>query len=137
MINFFSEDTDFEFDRDDTVSQWVTKVAGSYGFDIGEINYIFCSDEYLYEINVEHLDHHTYTDIITFPLSEEGEDLISDMFISIDRVRENALDQGVSFEEELDRVMIHGMLHLCGLKDKDETAALEMRAAEDKALSLR
>ena len=135
-IHFFSEDIQFEISDPDTIRDWISSVAASYGQSIGEINFIFCSDEYLLQINQEHLNHDTYTDIITFPLSILGQELLSDIFISIDRVKENAIDRKLSFEEELHRVLIHGILHLCGLKDKSSEEASEMRNAEDKALAI-
>lgn len=135
-IHFFSEDIEFELSGSNTAVSWIHNIASRYDRSIAEINYIFCSDEYLHKINVEHLQHDTYTDIITFPLHEEGQDLMSDIFISIDRVRENASQLKLPFERELHRVMIHGVLHLCGLEDKSEEAASAMRSAEDEALSL-
>lgn len=102
---------------------------------LGDINYIFCSDEELLEINIRHLNHSTYTDIITFDYTE-GNKISSDIFISIDRVEENAKKFKVSFEEELHRVMIHGILHLCGYKDKSKADAELMRKKENAALKM-
>lgn len=99
-----------------------------------EVNYIFCSDDYLLDINRTHLKHDTYTDIITFEYNEPGDPVISDIYISIDRVRENASLFHSSFQRELNRVIIHGALHLCGHKDKTDQAAQKMRKLEDDYL---
>jgi probable rRNA maturation factor len=100
------------------------------------INYIFCDDEYLLQINKEYLDHDTYTDIVTFELSEKGEDLLSDIYISVDRVRANAETFGTSFTRELHRVIFHGALHLSGYKDKKKEDAQQMREKEEEYLKL-
>ena len=133
-IHFFQEETSFQLDNAVKVSRWLEKIAAKEGKNINTLNYIFCSDEYLYHINVEYLDHHTYTDIITFPY-EENDDLESDIFISIDRVKENALQYKISFEQELYRVMAHGLLHLCGYGDKTPTEKITMRAKEEEYLA--
>ena len=99
-----------------------------------QLRYIFCSDEYLLQINKEHLNHNYYTDIITFDLSEQSGQIIGEVYISIDRVRDNAATLDVTFKEELHRVIFHGALHLCGYKDKTAKAEKEMRAAEDRCL---
>ncbi len=99
------------------------------------MTYIFCSDEYLLQINREHLKHDFYTDIITFDLSETGRQTIGEIYISIDRVREDAGYLGVTIKEELHRVIFHGALHLCGYKDKTPKHARQMRAAEDRCLA--
>jgi rRNA maturation RNase YbeY len=98
------------------------------------LTYIFCSDEYLLNINKTHLKHNYYTDIITFDLSEKPGEIIGEVYISIDRIRDNAATLGVSIKEELHRVIFHGALHLCGYKDKTQETQKEMRAAEDKCL---
>ena len=116
---------------------WLKQIAQSENFKIGELNYIFCSDEYLYKINVDYLDHHTYTDIITFDNSEKEKTIESDIYVSIDRVQENAKTHNISFEDELDRVLIHGVLHLCGYKDKTEEEEKNMRLKENESLSKR
>ena len=114
------------------LQDWVTATVEQYGNTLGEVYYIFCSDAYLHRINLEHLRHDTYTDIITFPTTELPV-VGAEIFISTDRVAENATTFGATFERELHRVIIHGILHLCGLSDKGE-AATAMRAAEDAAL---
>lgn len=135
-INFFSEGIQFEIENPDPYKVWISDIVAFHGASIGEINYIFCDDDYLHEINVEHLDHDTLTDIITFPLSEPGFPLMSDIFISIDRVGDNAKERNLDEWDELCRVMVHGVLHLVGFQDKGEKAE-EMRAKEDEALAKR
>jgi rRNA maturation RNase YbeY len=104
------------------------------GKEADTINYIFCDDEYLLQINKEYLDHDTYTDIVTFELSEKGEDLLSDIYISVERVRANAEIFGTSFTRELHRVIFHGALHLSGYKDKKKEDAQRMREKEEENL---
>mgnify|MGYP003545274614 FL=1 len=117
------------------IKQWIKQVIEAKGKKTGNITYIFCDDEYLLEVNKQYLQHDYYTDVITFDYVEN--DLISgDIFISTDRVRENALAFGSSETEELHRVIIHGALHLLGLKDKSEKEASQMRQAENEALKL-
>ena len=117
------------------IKQWIKQVIETKGKKTGNITYIFCDDEYLLEVNKQYLQHDYYTDVITFDYVEN--DLISgDIFISTDRVRENALAFGSSETEELHRVIIHGALHLLGLKDKSEKEASQMRQAENEALKL-
>ena len=135
-IQFFSEDIEFVLKDPGQKSDWILAIAHLYGRGIQELNYVFCSDEYLHKINVEHLNHDTFTDIITFPLHEEGMDLLSDIFISVDRIKENAQLLRVTFEEELHRVMIHGVLHMCGLGDKTDEEKVLMRDAENNALKV-
>lgn len=114
---------------------WLSDVCKHRGKVLGDVNLIFCSDEYLLDINKKHLDHDYYTDIITFDYCEEG--LVNgDLFISKDRVFENAELFSVDFNYELNRVVVHGVLHLIGLKDKTQEEELEMRSAEDHALNL-
>lgn len=134
IINFHSEN-DFELEQEDAIKAWIKKVISSEGKSLGEINYIFCDDDYLYKINLRFLKHDTYTDIISFDNSEKDE-LHGDIFISTDRVEENARDYKVSFPEELKRVIIHGILHLCGYKDKTESEATLMRQKEDEKIAL-
>ena len=134
-INFFSEDTNFIFQEAEKASSWLKQLGDQYSKTIGELNIIFCSDEYLHRLNVEYLQHDTLTDIITFPYEES--DLVSgDIFISVDRVVENARKFNVSTDIELTRVMGHGLLHLCGFKDKSEAEKKEMKHQEDKAIDL-
>lgn len=106
------------------------------GKSLSEITYVFCSDEYLLELNKSFLEHDYYTDIITFDLSEENDRVVGEVYISVDRVRDNAGQIGVSFNTELLRVVFHGALHLCGYKDKRPTDKVVMTAAEDKYLAL-
>lgn len=111
--------------------KWLEAAAANEGFDILGLEYVFCSDQYLYEINVEHLLHDDYTDIITFDVSEDEEGGIDGLiYISLERVRENAALFGADFETELSRVMVHGVLHLCGYKDKTPEEAAVMREKE-------
>lgn len=117
------------------LKQWIKLVIENNNKKVGEIAYIFCSDEQLLEINKEFLNHDCYTDIITFDYSET--DVVSgDMFISIDRIKDNAKILGVAYQEELHRVIIHGILHLLGNKDKTETESENMRKLEDECLSV-
>ena len=134
MIEFHNEDIDFELENSSKAEKWLETVAQKEGFRIEELNYIFMSDEGLYKINMEYLNHDTYTDIITFDNSEDAESIEGDIFISIERVRENAKTYNSSFETELRRVIAHGLLHLCGYKDKTETDANVMRKKEDECL---
>ena len=117
-------------------SAWIKKVAATYGKKCGEIAYIFCNDEKILEVNKEYLQHDYYTDIITFDYSEE-DSISGDLFISLDTVRSNSEMLGVGYEQELYRVIIHGILHLCGIDDKGEGEREIMEAAENKALSMR
>ena len=117
------------------ISQWVKSVAGNYERSIGEINYIFCSDEKILEVNNQYLQHDYYTDIITFDYDED--DVINgDLVISLDTVRTNAEKFGKTYDEELHRVIIHGILHLCGINDKGQGEREIMEAAENKALAM-
>ncbi|MCI6485105.1 MAG: rRNA maturation RNase YbeY [Bacteroidales bacterium] len=118
------------------VSAWVRRVAADYGKRVGEVAYIFCDDEKILEVNRQYLNHDYYTDIITFDYCED--DVISgDLFISLDTVRSNAEAQGTPYDEELHRVIIHGILHLCGINDKGPGERAIMEAAENKALQAR
>lgn len=133
-IIFNVEGIDFELPDTEGVIDWIHRIAESEDMDIGAVSYIFCDDAYLSALNVEYLDHDTLTDIITFPYSSNP--IEGDIFISIDRVRDNAKDFGVPFEQELRRVIIHGVLHLCGYGDKTDADALIMRGKEDAALAM-
>lgn len=135
-IHFFSEDTKFELSQKLKRKNWLKKIAETEGFKIQELNYIFCSDEYLYQINVDYLDHDDYTDIITFDNSEEEKAIEGDIFISIDRVKENAVKHQQTEERELSRVISHGIFHLVGYKDKSHSEAKQMRAKEEFAIEL-
>ncbi|MCB9282478.1 MAG: rRNA maturation RNase YbeY [Lewinellaceae bacterium] len=133
LIDFSSEDVDFELINSNFVQTWLQEVIRLEGKQLQHISYIFCSDEYLYQLNVDYLQHDTYTDVITFPYSE-GEQVEGDIFISIDRIRENAQTFGAGFDQELLRVMVHGVLHLCGYGDKTEEQEREMRGKENEYL---
>lgn len=135
-INYFSERVQVPPFRRREVNVWIHDVAQKYGHEIGDINYQFCDNEKILEVNQKYLGHDYYTDIITFDNSSEPEILFADIVISIEMVESNASDYGVSFEEELFRVMIHGILHLCGLDDEEEEVRQEMRRAEDAALAM-
>ena len=134
MINFNYE-TDFELQDEDRFSAWISSIISSEGKKEGEINYIFCDDEYLIRINNEFLSHDDYTDIISFDYSL-GNELHGDIFISVERVRENAVDYNVVFEDELKRVMAHGILHYCGYKDKTEEDQAVMTSKEEEKMKL-
>ncbi|MBU2020039.1 MAG: rRNA maturation RNase YbeY [Bacteroidetes bacterium] len=136
MVEFFFEEIDDLPVNPDDTELWLVKVLKSFNNSLGDVNFIFCSDDYLLNINKEHLNHDYYTDIITFDYCD-GKIVSGDLFISVDRVRDNAENLEIDFLDELHRVMVHGVLHLCGLKDKSENEAAEMRSAEDKALSFR
>ena len=133
-INFFTE-CDFELENQLHYRHWLLKVIKSEDKDCGEINFIFCDDDYLYDINVQYLQHDTYTDIISFD-NTDGRVLNGDIFISIERIEENASEYNSDFESELNRVMAHGILHFCGYKDKNERDAAEMRRKEDEKMRM-
>lgn len=135
MISFNYE-TDFSLENEAQFSAWISKAIQEESCKEGEINYIFCSDDYLHKINIDFLDHDTLTDIISFDYSV-GKELHGDIYISVDRVKENADDFKVSFEDEISRVMIHGVLHYCGYKDKTDKDQEVMTAKEDYYLSKR
>ncbi|MFV8464268.1 rRNA maturation RNase YbeY [Flavobacterium sp. LB1P62] len=134
MINFNYE-TDFTLDNEEAVALWLSNVITSENKKEGEINYIFCDDEYLHKINLEYLNHDTLTDIISFDYTM-GNELSGDVFVSVERVKDNAVDFNVPFEDELKRVLVHGVLHYCGYKDKGEEDELLMRCKEDEKLAL-
>ena len=135
MIAFF-EETPFKFPfKKNAVKQWVKLLLEKEGKQAGDINYIFCDDTYLHNINVTYLQHDTLTDIITFDYTE-GITLNSDIYVSIERVRENADIFGVAFEQELLRVLAHGILHLCGYKDKTPADSELMRTKEEEKMKL-
>lgn len=133
-INFFTEEVRFSLSEKLKRKKWLKEIATSENFKIRELNYIFCSDEYLYQINVDYLSHHTYTDIITFDNSEEEEFIEGDIFISVDRVKENAKKLNQPEEQELSRVISHGLFHLMGYKDKTKEQASMMRIKEESAI---
>lgn len=133
-INFFSEN-DFVLESKRSFRDWIEAVIVSEGKFLGEINFIFCDDEYLHKINLEYLSHDTYTDIISFD-NTVGNTLHGDIFISTERVKENASSFNAEFIEELKRVLIHGILHFCGYKDKDERDRELMRRKEEEKIEM-
>ncbi len=136
QINYFTEELDYRLRGKNKLREWVSAAIDKEGLETGVINYIFCSDKYLLKINEDYLQHFDFTDVITFDYS--AEELISgDIFISIDRIKENAQQFKQKFTDELHRVMIHGVLHLMGYKDKSPSDKSEMTAKEDYYLSLR
>lgn len=136
-INFFLEDIVFTLKNKTAIRSWIQNTIKLEGFKVGEISFILCSDEYLHKINVEYLNHDTYTDIITFDNSEEENTIAGDIFISLERIQENADKFKVPLHDELHRVIIHGILHLCGYLDKTPTDKKLMTANEDKYLALK
>jgi probable rRNA maturation factor len=136
MINFHIEDIKFNLKNKTILKRWISETIKNKKRKAGELNFIFCSDEHLLGINKQYLDHDTYTDIITFDYSKEDlkQPVSGDIFISIDRVGENAKKFSKSFENELHRVIIHGTLHLLGYADKTKAAKEEMRKEEDRCL---
>ena len=136
MIRYFQEDIRFDLKQKMQNNRWLKMVAGSEMRRIGAVNIIFCSDNYILDVNMRYLQHDYFTDIITFDYCEK--DILSgDLFISIDSVRENALFYGVPFADELDRVMVHGLLHLISYDDHTEEQIREMRAKEDYYLQMK
>ena len=134
IINFYSEN-DFQLGVESVYESWLKEVIASENKQLEEVSYIFCDDQYLLEINQKYLDHDTYTDIISFD-NCIGNILAGDIFISTERVGENAREYGVEFQEELRRVMAHGILHFCGYKDKSEKEAAEMRRKEEEKMRM-
>lgn len=134
MISFNYE-VDFQLASEEQAAKWLSGVVKLEGFREGEISYVFCNDEYLHKLNVEFLKHDTLTDIISFDYSV-GKELHGDVFISIERVKENAENFNEEFEDELKRVMVHGVLHYCGYKDKSKKEASIMREKENYHLNL-
>jgi len=135
MIRYYTQDMPFRFKRKRLTSNWLKAVSGEAGKRLGDIGIIFCSDAFLLGINRRYLGHDYYTDIITFDYCE-GDVLSGDLFISVDTVRDNAAFYGAPFEEELSRVIVHGLLHLIGYDDHSDSDTAAMRAAEDRALAL-
>lgn len=132
MIEFNFE-IDFELKNKSNLQKWISEIITSEGFELGEIVYIFCDDEYLHKLNVEFLGHDTLTDIISFDYCI-GKQINGEIYISVERVIENSKDFETNFEEELHRVMIHGILHFCGYKDKSDTDEQTMRNKENETL---
>lgn len=133
MISFNYE-TEFQLQNERTLSEWISSAITKEGFNEGEINYIFCDDAYLLDLNIQFLDHDTLTDIISFDYTL-GRQINGDIYISVERVRENAEDYEASFENELSRVLIHGILHYCGYKDKTVSDEANMREKENYYIS--
>ena len=136
MVSYFFEDTNFKFNRRRLTSQWLKFTAESEIKRIGQVNIIFCSDNYILDINQKYLQHDYFTDIITFDYCE-GKTLSGDLFISVDTVRENAIFYGTEFDDELNRVIVHGLLHLIGYDDHSEEDQKTMRSKEDYYLAQR
>jgi probable rRNA maturation factor len=134
-IRYFSEGVDFSVPQPRKVVAWIKKVLVKERRKSGDINYIFCTDTYLLGLNQQYLKHNTYTDIITFDYSS-GKSIEGEIYISVERVRENANKLDVPFEDELLRVMVHGVLHLCGYQDKEPAQKAQMRKKEEAYLSL-
>ena len=134
MINY-NYLIDFKLTAETTFDSWITETCKTEGFSIHELNYIFCDDAYLLKINQDYLQHDYLTDIITFDYVS-GKNISGDLYISIDRIKENAEEYNVSFDNELKRVMIHGVLHLMGYSDKTDAATAEMRAKEEEKIKL-
>ncbi len=132
MINFFNEDIDFKLKGKNNFKVWLKKVAEKEGFTINDLNYIFCSDKYLHKMNLEYLDHDTYTDIITFDNSEDDAIIEGDIFISTERITDNSKNLNTQFEDETKRVIVHGLLHLCGYDDHSVEDKAEMRRLESE-----
>jgi probable rRNA maturation factor len=134
IIDFHTEGIDFQLLNEDPLSIWIEKIVQNEGKKLGPISYIFCNDDYLLNLNQSFLQHDTLTDIITFPYNDNP--IEGDIFISIERVKDNAQDLNILFETELHRVMIHGVLHLCGYRDETDEEELAMRAKEDACISM-
>jgi rRNA maturation RNase YbeY len=135
MIEFYSEN-EFALTDAAAIKEWIGKIVQEHGHKLGEIGFVFCSDTYLLDLNQQYLNHDSLTDIISFDYSL-GKEIHGEIYISTERVEENAAIYNTDFSHELHRVMIHGILHLCGLKDKTEEEKERMRDAEDRALSNR
>lgn len=135
MISFQNQSISFKLKDKTKLKLWIKSIVDKEKHVLGTLNYIFCSDDELLEINIKHLNHNTFTDIITFDYTE-AKKISSDIFISVDRVIENSKKFDTSFQNELHRVMIHGVLHLCGYKDKTKPDAELMRKKENWALKL-
>jgi rRNA maturation RNase YbeY len=131
----FNYENDFNLDNEEAIAAWLSAVIVSEKKNEGEINYIFCDDDYLHKINLEYLNHDTLTDIISFDYTV-GNELNGDIFVSVERVQDNANDFNVSFDEELKRVLVHGILHYCGYKDKGEEDERLMRLKEDEKIAM-
>lgn len=134
-IHFHFLTRHFLFSHRNKLKEFLNRLFKREGKDIEAINYIFCTDAYLLELNKIHLHHNTYTDILTFELSPKGKPLTADIYISVERVKENAATFDTTFQKELHRVIFHGALHLCGYKDKSDEQSLQMRSMEEHYLN--
>ena len=132
MIEYYFE-CEFSLDNYESYSEWISDIINLEGFELGELTYIFCDDAYLHKLNVEFLDHDTLTDILTFNYNLHKQ-INGEIYISIERVKDNSMDFKTNFDDELRRVMIHGVLHLCGYADQSTDEEREMRAKEDDAI---
>ena len=137
MITFQAIDIEMPEINQRFAKEWIQEIAADYGKKIGELHYIFCSDDYLYDFNVSRMHHDFYTDIVTFPLNDCEEYLSAEFYISIDRIRDNAEQMGNKFKDEFHRILAHGVLHLIGYKDKTDEDAATMRTQEDYCLAMR
>ena len=131
----FNYESEFTLDNEEAIATWLSAVIVSENKTLGEINYIFCDDEYLHKINLEYLNHDTLTDIISFDYTM-GNEVGGDIFVSVERVLDNSKDYNTSFEDELKRVLVHGVLHYCGYKDKSEEDEALMRSKENEKLAM-
>ena len=131
----FNYESEFKLKDESVYADWISSCIENYDFKLGELNYIFCDDAYLFKLNVEFLDHDTLTDIISFDYTM-GKLVSGDVFISVERVKDNAKDLNLAFDDELKRVMIHGVLHYMGYKDKSDSEKLIMRSEENNCISL-
>ena len=137
LIEFLYEDTNFVLDEQNELIRWINQITDAHQFNLVSLTYIFCSDAYLQQINQEFLNKDYFTDIITFDNSDVADSIEGDVFVSVDRVRENAQDRSLPFRDELHRVIIHGVLHLLGHTDKDLLSQTAMRHKEDSCLTMR
>ncbi len=135
MINFYAEEVALPQIKKTEVKEWIKEVAKKYGKRVGDVSYIFCNDDKILEVNKQYLDHDYYTDIITFDYTE-GDKIGGDLFISIDTVKSNSEQFGEPFEKELHRVIIHGILHLCGINDQSPEERANMIDNENQALEI-
>ena len=135
MVSYYFVDTQFKLKDKTRIKKWLKLVAESEVYVLGDISVIFCSDNYILDINQKYLQHDYFTDIITFDYSE-GTKISGDLFISVDSVRENSIEYGTDFEDELHRVIVHGVLHLIGYDDHTDSQTMVMRSKEDYYLSL-
>jgi rRNA maturation RNase YbeY len=134
MIRFFNEDVTYNLAKKQVTRQWLKRYAEREGYAIGDLNFIFCSDEYLLQVNRDHLQHDYYTDIITFDTGGEEGRIEGDIFISVDRVADNAAQLTIPTDQEMRRVLAHGLLHLCGYGDKTDDEVALMRSKEEEWL---